>query len=215
MSAFLLGTVTWAVQEEALTWFSAWATPRFPDTCFLHTHTTRSSGKHHWWLWRQEHENSLAPFSPDILVCPDRSTSAAGQKEDAGKLCAMRAGRHHTRSEGTAEAETSSALQTWSTECLCSLTRSTAPSPLCPLTAHLSDHRLKTLHKGVLLFGLLHFQFFNYETDLPNHLSLFLCLIYLITMSKSKLERTIKAAFPQRPSLSLCHAHTVVTLSLF
>lgn len=58
------------------------------------------------WLWRKEHENPLAPFSPDILVCPDRNTSVAssapGQKEDSGKLCATRAGRHHTRSEGTA-----------------------------------------------------------------------------------------------------------------
>lgn len=145
MSAFFLGTAAGAVQEEDLTWFSAWATPKFPDTHLpAHLHHQKLGSR---WLWRKEHENPLAPFSPDILVCPDRNTSVAssapGQKEDAGKLRARRAGRHHTRSEGTAagrdqqrpaNVEHKMSLLPHQTHC---------SFPLCPLTAHLSNHRCK------------------------------------------------------------------------
>lgn len=131
-----------------------------PD--FLHTYTTRSSGKHRpMALEARAREPTCSFFSPDIMVCPDRSTSVAssapGQKEDAGKLHARRAGRHHTWAEGTAAGRDSSPLQTGRTKRLCSLTRSTAPSHCAPWLLIWATTGLKSLHKWALLFGLLPF----------------------------------------------------------
>lgn len=159
MSAFFLGAAAGAVQEEDLTWFSAWATPKFPDTCLLHTYTIRS--------WEADGfggrstRTHLLLFSPDILVCPDRNTSVAssapGQKEDTGKLRASRAGRRHTRSEGTAagrdqqrSANVEHKMSLLPHQIHCSF-------PLCPRLLIWATTDLKTLHKWFLLFGLLPF----------------------------------------------------------
>lgn len=73
------------------------------------------------------------PLLPPPLQGRRKTLGSCMPRELAGATRGLRA---------LLQAETSSALQTWSTECLCSLTRSTAP-PAVPPTAHLSNHRLK------------------------------------------------------------------------
>lgn len=131
----------------------------FRTPTFLHTYTTRSweadgfggkSMRTHLLLsaltsWCAQ---TGTPLLPPLLQGRRKTLGSCVPRELAGTTRGLRA---------LLQAETSSALQTWSTKCLCSLTRPTAPSRCAPWLLIWATTDVKTLHKWFLLFGLLPF----------------------------------------------------------